>query len=409
VGAASALGHSELLVRLPFALCGGLSILIAARLARELSTAPWVPAAAALCCAFAPALVAESLALPDAPLTTALSVVLWLVVRGRTRDLPLAGVAFGVALLAKYSAATLLPGLAAVALLDANLRRSFLGWRPYLAMGLACLVFAPCLSWNARHDFVSLAFQIHHGMGNGFSPATLALCLGAELASAGPLTLLAARVLWRPPSLQARRLALLIAAPLLWFAFAAARGRFEANWPAFLTPALCAATAAGLAQLSPRAAGRLLAAATALSCAALGLLALELRHPHFPAVERVGLERFHDGRALAAAVRDSTGPGDPFLFTYDYQDAGELAFYGGYTRLGPVVERPSQLDVWRALPRVGEDFFFVGFGEVTEPIAARYRARRHRHAQAFSLALRGSELRHGTVTPFEGFLGLGER
>jgi len=54
------------------------------------------------------------------------------------------------------------------------------------------------------------------------------------------------------------------------------------------------------------------------------------------------------------------GPDDPFVYTSSYQEAAELAFYAGWTRLGPAAERPSQFDIWNAEPRPGEAFLTVG-------------------------------------------------
>ena len=45
------------------------------------------------------------------------------------------------------------------------LRPRFLEWGPYAACGIATLIFAPVLVWNAKHDWISFTYQIEHGLG----------------------------------------------------------------------------------------------------------------------------------------------------------------------------------------------------------------------------------------------------
>ncbi len=278
--AASLLGQSEVWLRLPFAACGGLAVFFSAGIARELSLEPGndrAPLLAAFLTAVAPlAVLTSALSLPDAPLAAAVAVCTWLVLRARRGDLLWAGVLFGLALLSKYSAATLLPGFALIALRDPEARGWLRRGEVWIAIALAAALFAPCLYWNATHDFVSLAFQIHHASGGGFAPQTLMAFAGTELVGAGPLTLLLALpFLWRARNAPAQRLAALTILPLLWFAIAALRGRFEANWPAFLDPALCAAAAAALSTIPPKLRRALSVAASAAPVAAVIVLGLE--------------------------------------------------------------------------------------------------------------------------------------
>ncbi len=139
--------------------------------------------------------------------------------RARRGDLLWAGALFGVALLSKYSAATLLPGFALIALRDPEARGWLRRGEVWIAIALAAALFAPRLYWNATHDFVSLAFQIRHASGGGFAPQTLMAFAGTELLGAGPLTLLLALpFLWRARNAPAQTLAALTILPLLWFA-----------------------------------------------------------------------------------------------------------------------------------------------------------------------------------------------
>ena len=410
VAAGALLGHAEIWVRLPFALCGGAAVWFSAAAARELSEEPSAPFLAAALGALAPlSVITSALALPDAPLTAAVACATWLLLRSKERDLPWVGALLGLALLSKYSAATLAPGLLLIAARDPGMRAALRRPPVWLGLLLALAIFAPCLWWNSQHAFVSLRFQLGHASGHGFSLAGAGAFAATELLGAGPATLvLALWWLWRTDSVPAKRLAALTFLPLIWFGYSALRGKFEANWPAFLNPALCAAAGAALASLRAPTRAAIALPATALATAALLVTAIELRHPSVISPRNVNVARFHQGSALTAAVSAHLD-GRPFLFPFDYQDAGELAFYGGYTRLGPAFERPSQLDLWGDLPAPGEPFAFLGFDGTNPAIRARYRDTPEGETQRFELRFAGETVRRVSLTRFASFLGLGPR
>jgi hypothetical protein len=100
---------------------------------------------------------------------------------------------------------------------------------------------------------------------------------------------------------------------------------------------------------------------------------LEVRNPRLIPVDSEVVRRFTGWREYAAKARVAGGlacasvgdpagcrPEDPFLYTVSYQDAAQLAYYAGWTRIGPAAERPSQLDIWNETPRLGEAFLTVG-------------------------------------------------
>jgi hypothetical protein len=382
-------------------------VFFSAGIARQLSGDDRAPILAAFLTAVAPiAVLTSALAVPDAPLAAAVTGCIWLVLRARRGDLLWAGALFGCALLSKYSAATLLPGFALIALRDPEARGWLRGREAWIGIAIAALLFAPCVFWNATHDFVSFAFQIRHASGGGFAPQTLMAFAGTELIGAGPLTLiLALPFLWRAETAATRRLAALTLLPLAWFAYAALRGRFEANWPAFLDPALCAAAAAALSAFPPKLRQALSVAASAAAVAAVIVLGLELRHPRFVPATNVEVARFHGGAILADAVRSRVNGTNPFFFTNDYQDAGELAFYGGYSRFGPCLERPSQLDVWGDQPGPGEPFVYLGLDGSGDTVGAHFPGARRLRSESFVLLLDGATTRTASLTWFQNFQG----
>ena len=138
--------------------------------------------------------------MPDPPLLLALAVAVWLIVEilfapdlGERRKTLLwlaVGVAFGLAGLAKYSAALVPLGLLGFFLFSSAHRRWLADFRPYAAAALALILFSPALIWNAQHGWVSLAFQSDRAAGAlrldaGAATGVLEALLG-QIASLSP-------------------------------------------------------------------------------------------------------------------------------------------------------------------------------------------------------------------------------
>src|SRR5262245_24032905 len=170
---ASAVLPGELGVRALFLVCGGLSVVFAGLTARELTPERPERAAvlAALLAASTPMLtILGALALPDAPLIAAYAGATWLVARAAGPIWIGAGVAWGLAMLGKLSAAVLGPALLLAVPFDRSLRAQLRTRWPYLGLLAATLVFLPCLAWNASHEFVSFTTQLGHGLSSARRP-----------------------------------------------------------------------------------------------------------------------------------------------------------------------------------------------------------------------------------------------
>lgn len=181
-----------------------------------------------------------------------------------------AGIAIGLGLLGKYTMFLIGPVLL-LAILGANWRQLLTRW-PYLGAGVALLVFAPNLIWNAHNDWLTLGFQFGHGfateVGGAVAPeagdilhsgpetpgeraASLLGYLGVQLALWGLIALPILLAPWfgrreakhcptSAESMSDSRLTtpgrtLLLAAslfPLSFFALVALISDVEANWPA---------------------------------------------------------------------------------------------------------------------------------------------------------------------------------
>lgn len=407
--------RSEAWLRLPFVLCGGLSVLFAGLLAGELTDDPRAPVWGALLAAVAPLLsLTGALCLPDAPAQAAYTAAAWLLARARGRRWLWAGVAVGLALLSKYTAALLAPALVLLVPWDPELRRELRGPWPWLGGALAVAIFSPALRWDAAHGWASLRFQLHHGFGQRPSLRHLGEYVAGQLVGAGPVPLaLGLAAFARARTSAWRRAAAAALAPLLVTTYAALRGPVEANWPSLAYPALCAGAAAGLCALSEPLARRFLAVSLAFGLVLAAAFAKEERRPVLIA-GTAAAERFHGWRsfareARAAAARACAEVGcdarSAFVFPSSYQLAGELAYYGGFRRLGFTSERPSQLDVWGALPAAGEPFLVVDDGAVPAAFRARVRAAGEGPTHRFQAPWPGAA-RTGSVTGFARWLGL---
>jgi 4-amino-4-deoxy-L-arabinose transferase-like glycosyltransferase len=171
--------------------------------------------------------------LPDAPLFAALTLGVWAVAEilfgppGRETPLWLAaGLAFGLAGLAKYSAIFAPLGLLGYFATSPAARARFADVGPYLAGALALALLAPVLVWNASLGWVSFGFQsgrVAHGL--DVTPRALGeifAALGAQLGAMTPwiaLPLLAglAQAFRRGPDTPERFALWLALPPLLAF------------------------------------------------------------------------------------------------------------------------------------------------------------------------------------------------
>jgi len=414
----------EVGVRLLFFACGGLAVAFAGLAAREISDHPRAPAWAALLAATAPLLtITGALALPDAPVEAAFAASTWLVARARGRRWIWAGVAVGLALLSKFTAALLAPALLLLVAWDGELRRELRTPWPWLGAAVAVAIFVPCLAWNATHDWVAIRFQLWHGFRGGGSLLGFLEYLGAMLGGAGPVALaVGVAALLRARTSPERRVAAVTLLPLAVTLYSAMRGPVEANWAALVFPGLSAAAGAGLARLRPGLARGLVAASVWLGVALAGFYAAEGRQPRLippvaPVVERFrGRAEFgREARAAAARACAALGnpegcdPADPFVFTSTYQYASQLAFYAGWRHFGPVQGRPSQFDLWADLPPQGSAFLYVGPGGPSPEPLRVFRAEGEGEPVAFEVRVGGEVVRTGGVTPFARFLGLRPR
>jgi len=339
------------------------------------------------------------LATPDAPLLAATAATLYCVLRAveaghdlrtSTRWWAAAGVSLGAAFLSKYTAVLVPAGVLAAFVTRPSLRGRLKGYGPYIACAVAALIFLPVVLWNARHDWVSFAFQLRHGLSTPQGSALAAAwkhegdLFGGQAALASPiLFVLMGIVVWRSLDRTAtdaeRVLGVVALICFVFFVVSAFRQRVEPNWPA---PAYIPAIALLASRLRTRRrevwirAGVGLAGLMSLAIYVQGLApVLPIAPPRDPVARAFGwssLARF--AYSTSTSVHATTGS-TAWLAADRYQEAAELALQSPVhptTFATNLSGRPNQYDLWPRFPdlaRAGDALVLV-VDESTEPHAA---------------------------------------
>lgn len=156
----------------------------------------------------------------------------------------LTGLSIGLSVAGKYPGGLIAIGLFFALPLAKEGRRYLLTPWPWLATVTALLAFSPVLWWNWKHDWISFAFQLGHGVETNIrswqnSLEMLMIFIGGQLGVVMPWTLLAmlyaglygARRLLREHTLHYPILLLGFLLPLLIFGLAALTAKSQPNWP----------------------------------------------------------------------------------------------------------------------------------------------------------------------------------
>ena len=303
---------------------------------------------------------------PDAPLvvfwTLGLAALVELWRTGERRWLIALGLALGLALQSKFTAAFFAAGVALALVATPSLRRWLTSSALLTGLAVALVIFAPFVVWNGAHGWATFAKQLGRAPPNGFAPYYLAEFLVAQIGLMNPLIVVAlvpalAAIPWRasvPPRSpdEARRiLACTIAPAAVYFLLHSLHDRVQGNWLAPLYPAAAALAADWVAE-SRRAAGSRFAAAiakAALWAAPIGLVVAALTFaealtgavPLGPANPLARLEGFRGlARDLDAEARDEKAA---YVLTQGYALTSLMTYYGDPAI--PVVQ-PEQRMRW---------------------------------------------------------------
>ena len=141
---------------------------------------------------------------------------LCLVLDGRPRHWILLGITLGIGLEVKFTIVGLILGVAIAVLLTPSLRMELRTKYPWIAAGLALLIWAPNLAWQVAEGFPSLIYITNHrGGANG--PLVYLIEFGVYFSFLIPLWLAGMISLFRSPRL--RPIGVASAVPLMLFLF----------------------------------------------------------------------------------------------------------------------------------------------------------------------------------------------
>ena len=276
----------------------------------------------------------------------------------------LLGALLGLAGLAKYTAIFAAVPVAACLLLmygAAILRRA----APWLALALALVLVAPVFVWNAQNNWISFAYQLHHGAGSDWRVAHLATFVLVQ-ALLYPLVLWGAlsavRFLPAAP-LPVRWLVSFALLPLAVLGYLAGGGSGLPHWTAPAWVALAPFAGIGLSALWSRGRRRLLwllGAMQAFFCLALFTLMLSAGPPWLrslggPAEIFNPFSDFYGwDEAGARARRWSDQLGVPRLAVQNWTLASRLAWYARPLTVHVIAPGFDQFSLWSGeLPKSG--------------------------------------------------------
>jgi 4-amino-4-deoxy-L-arabinose transferase-like glycosyltransferase len=343
-----------------------------------------IAALAALLWISVPLVAGAPIVTPDAPLVVfwtlglAALVEVW---RGRAWGWLGLGLALGLALLSKFTAAFFGAGVVLALLATPSLRRWFFSPAPYAAALLAAAIFAPFLVWNAGHGWATFGKQFGRVPPHGLAPRYVLEFLGSQIGLMNPLTFLAAAAAIAAalrtaagalaPEQEARRLLIATIAPAaLYFLVHSLHARVQGNWLAPLYPAVAILAAdAGVR-------GPLWARTAARWAPPLGLAAIALVYFHAATgLPRIGpldpSARIGGWRALAREVFSRAHDENAaFLLTHGYAATALLTYYGPDA---PPVIQAEQRARWLFEPPPEESLFArpgLAFGEGTRDFGA---------------------------------------
>ncbi|MDD3266308.1 MAG: glycosyltransferase family 39 protein [Burkholderiales bacterium] len=180
----------------------------------------------------------------DSPLFMFWSITVYCLINGFVLDrriyIYLSGIALGLALLSKYTAILILPGVLIYLLLSRTHRKLLLSVDIYFALVLTVAIFTPVIIWNYQHDWSSFIFQFKHGVADDkhFNIESFSGYIGAFLGAANPFISLPIFVfLWkqRKEILHNNAKLFLLSQFLFIFIFFAYNSLYkfqEANWAA---------------------------------------------------------------------------------------------------------------------------------------------------------------------------------
>ena len=374
----SLFGGSELGVRaLSLLAVGAMPALVAFIAWRLLGSAEKAALAALMWIAMPLVSIGAVFVAPDAPLvvfwTLGLGALVELWRTGQRRWLIALGLALGLALQSKFTAAFFAAGVVLALIATPSLRRWLISPALFAGLALALMIFAPFVAWNAAHGWATFAKQLGRAGPSEFTPYYLAEFLIAQIGLLNPLVVAAfipavAAISWRAPVAprspgEARRLlASTIAPAAAYFLLHSLHDRVQGNWLAPLYPAVAILAADWIAEIRRRGVSGFAAGiAKAAVCAApIGLVVAALTFAEaltgaVPLGTANPLARLEGFRELARDL-DAKAHADnaPYVLIQGYALTSLMTYYGDPAI---AVVQPQQRMRWIFEPQPAEALF----------------------------------------------------
>lgn len=308
--------------------------------------------------------------LPDTPLLLLglllLRVLHGVVIADRVRDWLWLGVLLGLAALSKYTAITLLLTVVLALVFSKQLRQLRTPW-PWLAVFVAACLILPILYWNARHEWISFLYQLHHGTGKpDWSAWRFLVSQGGQLLVYGPglylfglIAVLAGLRQWRESGVW---LCLSLSLPvLLLFGWGAGYEMTLPHWTALGWAGLAPLTAYWLHRhwhslwvcIGTYAAGLYAVLMLALVFSQFITPWLLFKDNNNPLRDLYGWQQAAQHAEELRGQMTVPGAAAPLLFTSNWTFASRLAWYARPTPVQVTDTRYDQFDIWFGSPQDG--------------------------------------------------------
>lgn len=324
---------------------------------------------------------------PDAPLvvfwTLGLAALVELWRTGEKNWLIALGLALGLALQSKFTAAFFAAGVGVAVVATPSLRRWLISPALFAGLAVALIIFAPFVVWNAAHGWATFGKQFGRAGPSGFTPYYLAEFLVAQIGLLNPLVVAALvpavwAIRWRTPASarsreEARRiLGCTIAPAAVYFLVHSLHDRVQGNWLAPLYPAAAILAADWIAEIRRASDSGFAAvvAKAALWAAPIGLVvavltfaeAMTAAVPLGPVDPLARLEGFRAlVRDLDAKARTENAA---YVLTQGYALTSLMTYYGDPAI---AVVQPEQRMRWIFAPQPPETLFAASGLALGEP------------------------------------------
>jgi len=280
---------------------------------------------------------------------------LCVVLEGKPRHWIYLGISLGIGLEVKFTILGLIAGISLAMFFTPSLRAALRTRYPWIAAGIALLIWAPNLAWQVVNGFPTLAYVTNH-QGSGGGPVVYLIELGVYLFFVIPLWAAGFVFLFRSPQLRAIGIA--CALPLVVFLFVG-----KAYYAVGTVPIVLAQGVLALSRIKrPRLRGGL-QIATGVACvlqfATFALITLPITPPD--RIHALGLDAQNELFADSVGWEDvahqvskiytdlpATERSSTVIISAYYGVPGALEIYGDPKQLPPVVS--PQLSDWYWLP-----------------------------------------------------------